>query len=407
MPTNVVFVAPFFIETTMRFIKAVSSVEDVRLGLVSQDPLERLPPEIAGRLTAHWRVDDALDPSQIGSAVESLAARMGGVERLLAVLEHLQVPLALVRESLQIEGMGVAAAQNFRDKSRMKTVLRKAGVPCARHALASDGAEAHRFAGTVGYPVVVKPPAGAGARDTFRVGSARELDQILRLMSPSATRPFLLEEFMAGAEHSFDTVSIRGKHVWHSLTRYQPTPLEVMENQWIQWCVLLPREIDDPGFDDIRQVAGRALDALEMGTGLSHMEWFRRSDGTVAVSEVGARPPGAQITTLIGHAHGFDLYRAWARLMVHERFDAPARGSAAGIAYLRGQGAGRVKAIHGLDQAQAEMGALVVEAHLPKPGQTPSMSYEGDGFVILRHRETRVVEEALRRLVTLVRVELG
>lgn len=391
----------------MRFINAVASVEDSRLGLISQEPLERLPTEIAGRLTAHWQVGDALDPNQIGFAVESLRAKMGGVERLLAVLEHLQVPLAEVRESLRIEGMGVEAAQNFRDKSRMKTMLHQAGVPCARHALATDGAEAHQFAEMVGYPVVVKPPAGSGARDTFRVESAQALDQILRLISPSTARPFLLEEFMTGAEHSFDTVSIRGEHIWHSLTRYYPTPLEVMENQWIQWCVLLPREIEHPGFDGIRQVAGRALDTLGMGTGLSHMEWFRRSDGTVAVSEVGARPPGAQITTLIGHAHGFDMYRAWARLMVHERFDVPTRDYAAGIAYLRGQGAGRVRAIHGLERAQAELGALVVEARLPRPGQTPSMSYEGDGFVILRHHETRVVEEALRRLVTLIRVELG
>jgi hypothetical protein len=66
-----------------------------------------------------------------------------------------------------------------------------------------------------------------------------------------------------------------------------------------------------------------------------------------------------------------------------------------------------VAALHGIDEAQREMGSLVVEARLPKPGQGRSGSYEGEGYVILRHPETEVVERALRRLVSLVRVEMG
>jgi hypothetical protein len=92
---------------------------------------------------------------------------------------------------------------------------------------------------------------------------------------------------------------------------------------------------------------------------------------------------------------------------VWSEFDPPERRWAAGAAYLRGQGNGRVVAVHGLDQAQRELGELVVEAHLPEPGQPPADSYEGEGYVLLRHPETAVVERALARLVSLVRVELG
>src|SRR4029434_11289724 len=100
----------------------------------------------------------------------------------------------------------------------------------------------------------------------------------------------------------------------------------------------------------IRGAAARALHTLGLETGLTHMEWFRRRDGSVAISEVGARPPGAQFTTLISYAHNFDLYSAWARLMVYEQFEPPPRKWAVGIAFLRGQGSGRVKAIHGVDR---------------------------------------------------------
>ena len=62
---------------------------------------------------------------------------------------------------------------------------------------------------------------------------------------------------------------------------------------------------------------------------------------------------------------------------------------------------------HGIERAQKEMGHLVVEAKLPRRGQPRSSSYEGEGYVIVRHPETRVVVEALRKLISSVRVEVA
>lgn len=405
--TTVVFVAPFFLETTLRFVEAVAALPGVRTGLVSQDPVERLSGPLRRRLAAHRRVADGLDPQQIADGVRSLAREIGPPARLIGALEQLQVPLGEVRDALGIEGMSAEIARNFRDKGRMKDVLARAGVPCARHARATDPEAVLAAAKTVGFPLVLKPAAGAGARSTYRIQDAEELRGVLAAVRPSEERPVVLEEFVTGEEFSFDTVSIRGKPVWHSLSHYLPAPLQVVDNPWIQWCVLIPREIDHPRYDDIRRVAARALSALGMGTGLSHMEWFRRSDGSVLVSEVGARPPGAQITSLISWAHDIDFYRAWAELVVFERFQPPARRYAAGCAYLRGQGSGRVRAVHGLAEVLRELGALVVDRKVPTLGAAPSSSYEGDGFVIVRHPDTAVVERALESIVTNVRVELG
>ena len=405
--TTVVFAAPFAMAATLRFIEAVAALPGVRMGLLTQEGAERLPAGLRARLAAHWRIDDLLAATSLEAGVRALGQKLGGVDRLVGTLEQLQVPLAEVRERLGIRGMGVAAAERFRDKALMKETLRAGGVPCARHRLVSSAEEGVLFAREVGFPLVLKPPAGAGAKATLRASNGVELERILEDFRPGPGREVLLEEFVRGEEHSFDTVSLRGKAVWHSLSHYEPSPLEVLENPWIQWCVIVPREVDDPRYDDIRQVAIRTLDLLGMDTGVTHMEWFRRPDGSLAVSEVAARPPGAQFCTLISYANDFDFYRAWAQAVVYETFDPPSRRFAAGAAYLRGQGRGRVKAIHGLDVLQREIGGLVVEARLPQSGQAPSDSYEGDGYVILRHPETSVVARALRRLVHVARVELA
>ena len=92
--------------------------------------------------------------------------------------------------------------------------------------------------------------------------------------------------------------------------------------------------------------------------------------------------------------------------MILDRFDPPERKYAAGTAYLRGQGRGRVRAVHGVEELQRQIGHLVVEARLPEPGQPASSGYEGEGYVIVRHPETDVVRDALRRIVDGIRVEL-
>jgi len=287
-------------------------------------------------------------------------------------------------------------------------VLRAAGVPCARHRLCTNANEAASFCALVGFPVVAKPPAGAGAKATFRIDGLAALEEALDAVPPTPERPILYEEFVRGTEHSFDAVNIGPNTVWHSLTRYEPTPLHVLETSWVQWTVHLPREVDHPRYDDIRAIAGKALKTLGMGSGVSHMEWFRRADGTIAISEVGARPPGAQICSLVSYAHEIDFYGAWGRLVVFDEFDKPERRYSAGCAYLRGQGSGgRIKAIHGIEQAQREVGELVVEARMPQVGAEASGTYEGEGYVIVRHAASDVVATALKRLVTLIKVELG
>lgn len=404
---TVAFVAPYFLDTTIRFVKAAGSLEGVRLFVLSKDSEKMLPPDVMRVVDGVIPVNDPFDARSILAGVLRVRKIAGGVDRLIGAMEELQVPLAEVRQELGLPGLAVETAKNFRDKGRMKSILAEAGLPCARHGRASSKEEALTRAEEIGFPLVAKPPSGSGARSTYRLETQSQLDEYLERHPPSPRHEVLFEEFVRGTEHSFDSVFVGGQPVWYSIARYYPTPLEVLENPWIQWVVLLPRVVDTPEFDDIRDAAVAALKTLGLDTGLTHMEWFRREDGSLAISEVAARPPGAQFTTLISYAHDFDLYRAWARLAIFEAFDPPARSYAAGAAYLRGQGTGSVVHVDGVERAAKELGPLVVESKIPAIGHPAASSYEGEGYVILRHKETAVVAEGLKKLVQILRIELG
>ncbi len=417
---NVVFVAPYAMKATLHFIRSTAKLPDVRLGVISQEPGDKIVQGLEGLpISGFERVDNAMDPEQLNQAVRAIARGMGGrVDRLVGVLEQLQEPLAEVRESLDIRGMDVQEARNFRDKAQMKDILRANSLPCALHALVKSEAQALEFAERC-LPLVAKPPAGAGARNTQRIETREELEGYLRAFPPAEDDPLLLEEFIQGKEHSFDSVTVGGQPIFHSISRYTTTPLEVMEDTRLQWCVVLPRDIEGDEFADIRSAGARALKALGMFNGLTHMEWFRRADGSIAISEVAARPPGAQFTTLLSYAHDYDFYDAWARLMVFENFAPPKRTWSVGALFLRAQSQEvgdegsesdgtlipKVRAIHGIEVARKELGSLVVEAKIPEPGTPHADTYEGEGYVILRDKDTNTVEAGLRRLNELVRIE--
>ena len=129
-----------------------------------------------------------------------LGEHLGGVDRLLAILENLQVPLAEVRERLGIPGLSVQAAHHFRDKAAMKTVFEQAdpvGAPPA-----GDDGRGRRGVRRNAACRSSKPLAGSGARSTFRIEDQAQLDGWLSTARLSDDDPAMLEEFLVGAEHS-------------------------------------------------------------------------------------------------------------------------------------------------------------------------------------------------------------
>ncbi|MDJ0837794.1 MAG: hypothetical protein QNK37_14860, partial [Acidobacteriota bacterium] len=165
---HVVFVAPFFLRATLQFVEGAVNLPDVKVYLLSKDPLTKLPSSLKQRLAGHWRMDQIFDTEALTRNVTEIARKVGGIHRLIGTLEQLQIPLAQVRERLNIPGVRPPVARNFREKSLMKDVLRRHQVPCARHCLADSADRARQFADQVGFPLVGKPPDGAGSRGTWR-----------------------------------------------------------------------------------------------------------------------------------------------------------------------------------------------------------------------------------------------
>jgi carbamoylphosphate synthase large subunit len=114
-------------------------------------------------------------------------------------------------------------ANRFRDKEAMKAALDVAGIRTPRHFAADSIAACHDAVGRIGFPVILKPIAGAGSADTYRVNDADELRAVLPQLQhvPLVS----VEEFVDGEEFTYDTITIDGNIACDNIAWYRPRPL--------------------------------------------------------------------------------------------------------------------------------------------------------------------------------------
>lgn len=296
---------------------------------------------------------------------------------------------AQLRESLGVPGLSVQQTLPFRDKERMKQVLDAAGIRTPVHFPANTVAQCWEAAERIGFPLILKPIAGAGSADTYRVNEPDELRDVLpRLRHVPMVS---VEEFIDGEEFTFDTITIGGRIAYYNVAWYRPQPLIARSNEWISPQVIALRHVEQADLAGGVRMGHDVIKALGFETGFTHMEWYRKGNGEIVFGEIGGRPPGAHQVEQMNYACDFDVFREWANAVTHGRFETriERRYNVATI-YKRARGVGRIRSIEGLDALQRKFGAAIVwDTLLPVGAQRRNwrQTLVSDGFLMLRHPE--------------------
>jgi len=382
---KVVFLAPSYPPEMQQYTRGLAEVGAEVYG-VGDTPLAALPSTLKPYLHDYLQVPRILDEADV---VERVATWLRGreIDRVLANWEVVVLTAARLRERFGVPGMTVDTVQGFRDKQLMKDRVAAAGLRVPRAVRVRTVAETRAAAERIGFPLIVKPIAGAGSADTYRADTTGELDAALARMRHVSEAS--CEEFVDGEEYTFDTVSIAGVPAFANVAQYLPRPLVARTNEWISPVIITVRDMAQPKLADGIALGHRVLGALGMGDGFTHMEWFRKANGEVVFGEIGCRPGGAHLVDQMNYTCDIDLFREWARAVCWGRFEAPTtRKYNAAIIFKRAKGHGRITRIDGLREFLARHGEHVVEQRLLPFGSQRrdwKKTLVSDGFILLRH----------------------
>ena len=393
---NIIFIEPSFPYNQREFVRGLHKAGANVIG-IGERPPEYLSDEVNGYLEHYVQVQSVVHEPSLLAAVTEIQEKVW-VDRIEATVEAHIMAAARVREARGIPGTSVQTAYLCRDKPAMKEVLRKAGIPCALSTRADHPKIAREFAEQVGFPLIIKPPAGAGASGTWKVSDARDLERVMVESHLADGAEMAIEEFIEGHEGYLDTLAINGEVAHEFITHYYPNVLTAMRERWISPQMVTTNRINAPGYEAVRKMARDVIKVLDIGTSATHMEWFAGPKG-LKFSEIGCRPPGVGQWDVYNAANEFDLYHEWGCALVDGRpASKPSRRFAAGMIALRPTQDGHITGYSGIDAIQSRFGDCIVAAHLP-PAGSPTQGVEGgymaNAWMRVRHPDY----DALRHIM--------
>lgn len=381
---NVVFLSPHFPPNWWRFVRGLADVGATTLGIADAN-WEQLRPELREALDDYYRVDDLGNYDQLTRALGFFIHRHGRIGRLDSLNEHWLETEARLRTDFNIKGINRNTIGPIKRKSLMKNRFVAAGLTCARGKVCRTAGQLKRWIAEVGLPVVAKPDVGVGAAKTYKLETEADVERYL-LDKPNVD--YFVEEFVAGELITYDGMTGRaGEIVFDSTFHYSTGVMEAVNERldlyyWIPRAI--PRDVQEAG-----RLMARAFDLRERPF---HFEIFRTADGRLIPLEVNMRPPGGWTVDMFNFANDFDLYREWANVVVHGRFDA-AVTRAYNVLYASRRDLRTYALSH--EEVLRAFGHLIVHEARMEPVLASAM---GDHGYILRSPELDPLIEAARQI---------
>ena len=397
---NVLMFSPGFPAEMPHFTQGLAEVGASVIGLGDQ-PRGALPERTRRALAGYVQIPSFSQEDQVLGEIRKLAATTR-IDRVECLWEPVMVLAAKARQMLELPGLTVEQTIPFRDKEVMKQRLDEAGIRTPRHANAFTIDKVREEAERIGFPLIVKPIAGAGSQDTYRLDGPAELEAVLPRLRH--VEEVSVEEFIDGEDYTFDTVTIGGEVAYYNIAFYRPRALVSREHAWISQQTIVRRDVESDEVKHGRDMGFAVLKALDFDTGFTHMEWYRKPDGEAVFGEIAARAPGVRTVDLMNFACDLDLYRGWAEAACFGKFTQPVdrKYFSAGV-FKRAQGDGIVRKIEGLDQVLSEFGHHICAVNLTPvgaPRKNWRTSVLADGYVMLRHPEMGPTLEMADRVAT-------
>jgi biotin carboxylase len=269
------------------------------------------------------------------ASIAALAARLGEVDRVVALTEKMVVPAARLRARLGCPGVTPAVARRGHDKLFMKQAFASGDVPCARSVPVEAESDPEAIVAALGLPLVLKDRTGSGSRGTTLATDLAAVRAGLRDHG-------LAEAAISGEEMSYEALVVDGAPIFENPTQYL-VPF---------WANVVPAPIDEARRAALSARLRQVLAAVGLRSGMVHVEAFISSSG-VTIGEVALRPPGGHLMRLIEAAYGFDPWEALLRIELGERPSLRAEPSRVAGAWLFHPGPGVVDEVLGLEGVEA------------------------------------------------------
>ena len=315
---NYIFISPNFPHTYWQFCDCLHRNGINVLG-IGDAPYDGLEAPLKAALTEYYRVDSLEDYDQVYRAVAFFAFKYGKIDWIESMNEYWLEQDARLRTDFNVTtGIRSDRIGFIKEKSLMKEIYLKAGIPTARQSIVSDREAGRAFVEKVGYPVIVKPNIGVGAANTWKLENDSDFEAFYDGL-PEV--PYVMEEFIEGIICSYDAITdSRCEPLFESMTVWPPV-MDIVNKDLDLMYYTCPRVPEG-----LRTLGRKAVRAFGVDRRFVHLEFFRLTKarrglgevGDFAALEVNMRPAGGYTPDMMNFAHSTNVYQIYADMVAYD-----------------------------------------------------------------------------------------
>ncbi len=372
---------------------------EVVVGSDKSNPLESLHPDKQVGL-------DFADPEEGARQIERYS-RGRPLAAIVAVDDAGTRLAARASWRLELPYNPVEAVDATRNKGLLREHLAKAGLPSPPYQVESVDASAAQIASRLDFPVVAKPLALSASRGVIRADTPEQFVAAFERIGHILDQPecadeagsladqILIEAYVPGTEVSVEGLLNDGQlQVLAIFDKPDPLGGPFFE----ETIYVTPSRLEDKDLDRVVATTERATAAIGLRDGPVHAEMRINEQGVFPI-DIAARSIGGLCSRTLSFGTGMSLEELILRHATGDALPSVERESqAAGVMMIPIPGAGTLKTVKGISEAEAGplIKSVTITTHLE--AKVVPLPEGGDylGFIFARGETPEVVEIALR-----------
>ncbi len=214
--------------------------------------------------------------------------------------------VAQVAETLHLPTWGYQNALDFTDKSRMRAMYQRLGLPVPKSVTTTSLEEAILAAEDINYPLVIKPADAFASRGVFIIYNATELqDLYVQSQDCSRLKNVIVEQYISGPQYFCQGFVENGELTLYAFSdRYYFN----LPHLAIPYTNAFPAKISDLLKERMTEMFQKVIDDAHPLFGHVWAEWiYNEASDTLYIVETAIRGAGAYVTShLLPAAYGVD-----------------------------------------------------------------------------------------------------
>lgn len=354
---------------------------------------------------------DCSDPDAAAARIVALGDN-SPIDGVVAADDTGVVVAAIAGQKLGLPANDPDAARATRDKAIMRRRLESGEVPQPRWATVGSADDAVAVAGSIGYPLVIKPLMLSAGQGVIRVDQPEDLtDSVLRAKAiirstGQSDETLLIESFMEGSEVAVEGLVAAGELL--ALAIFDK-PGDSTGRGFEETILITPSRHGASVRSEILRVAAQAVRSLGLSQGPVHIELMVSGD-KVSVVEVAGRSIGG----LCSRSLSFGLMDTSLESLIlrnaigRDKPEMRRSPDASGVLMLPIPSAGTLIGFDGLDEVRADEAVTEIEI-TARTGDQVAPPPEGGryiGFVFAEGKTPETVEFVLKRAMNTIEVKI-